>query len=85
MINNLTVEEEDLLASYERGEWQSINNLQEEMNSYSQAATAWMKEHHTISLTLPEHEFERFQQKVTSLGSSSQTVLMNLIHQFITQ
>jgi len=85
MINNLTVEEEDLLASYERGEWQSINNLQEEMNSYSQAPTAWMKEHHTISLTLPEHEFEQFQQKVTSLGSSSQTVLMNLIHQFITQ
>jgi len=85
MINNLTSEEEDILASYERDEWQSINNLQEEMNSYRQAAAAWMKQHHTISLTLPEQEFEQFQQKVLSTGLSSQTILTNLIRQFITQ
>jgi hypothetical protein len=34
MINNLTEEEEDILASYERGEWQSVKNLQEEMDFY---------------------------------------------------
>ncbi|PZO44158.1 MAG: hypothetical protein DCF19_02845 [Pseudanabaena frigida] len=83
MINNLTSEEEDIIASYERDEWQSINNLQEEMHSYRQAAAAWMKKHHTISLTLPEQEFEQFQQKALSKGVSSQTVLMNLIRQFI--
>ncbi len=83
MINNLTAEEEDILASYERGEWQSVKNLQEEMDSYRQSATAWMQKNHTISLTLPEQEFEQFQQKVLSTGESSQTVLINLIRQFI--
>ncbi|WP_271255011.1 hypothetical protein [Pseudanabaena sp. Chao 1811] len=43
MINNLTAEEEDILDSYERGEWQSIDNLQEELNAYRQAAATWMK------------------------------------------
>lgn len=83
MINNLTAEEEDILDSYERGEWQSIDNLQEEMNAYQQAAAAWMKNNHTISLTLPEEEFEQFQKKALSTGVSSQTVLINLIRQFI--
>jgi len=83
MINNLTAEEEDILDSYERGEWQSIDNLQEEMNAYRQAAANWMKNNHTISLTLPEEEFEQFQKKALSTGASSQTVLINLIRQFI--
>ncbi len=83
MINNLTAEEEDILASYERGEWQSIDHLQEEMNAYRQAAAAWMKKNHTISLTLPEQEFEQFQKKALSTGASSQTILINLIRQFI--
>jgi len=83
MINNLTAEEEDILDSYERGEWQSIDNLQEEMNAYRQAASTWMKNNHTISLTLPEEEFEQFQKKALSTGASSQTVLINLIRQFI--
>lgn len=82
MINNLTAEEEDILDSYERGEWQSIDNLQEEMNAYRQAA-AWMNKNYTISLTLPEEEFEQFQKKALSTGASSQTVLINLIRQFI--
>ncbi|WP_286396403.1 hypothetical protein [Pseudanabaena mucicola] len=43
MINNLTAEEEDILDSYERDEWKSIDNLQEEMNAYRQAAAAWME------------------------------------------
>jgi predicted DNA binding CopG/RHH family protein len=83
MINNLTAEEEDILASYERDEWKSIDNLQEEMNAYRQAASAWIKQNHTISLTLPEEEFEQFQKKALSTGASSQTILINLIRQFI--
>lgn len=79
MINNLTAEEEDILDSYERDEWKSIDNLQEEMNAYRQAAAAWMEKNHTISLTLPEQEFEQFQKKALSTGVSSQTVLINLI------
>jgi predicted DNA binding CopG/RHH family protein len=83
MINNLTAEEEDILASYERDEWQSVSNLQEEMDSYRQAAAAWLKKHHTITLTLPENEFEQFQQKILTTGTSSQAVLISLIRQFI--
>ncbi|MBD2190132.1 hypothetical protein [Pseudanabaena mucicola] len=83
MFNNLTEEEEDILASYERSEWQSVKNLQEEIDFYRKSAAAWMQKHHTISLTLPEQEFEQFQQKALSTGASSQTVLINLIRQFI--
>ena len=53
------------------------------MDSYRQSATAWMQKNHTISLTLPKQEFEQFQQKALSTGASSQTVLINLIRQFI--
>lgn len=83
MINNLTEEEEDILTSYERGEWQSIEHLQEEMNAYRQAAAAWMAKNYTISFTLPKQEFEQFQKKALSTGSSSQAILINLIRQFI--
>ncbi|MCA6606121.1 MAG: hypothetical protein IM533_17100, partial [Pseudanabaena sp. M007S1SP1A06QC] len=53
------------------------------LNAYRQAAAAWMEKNHTISLTLPEQEFEQFQKKALSTGVSSQTVLINLIRQFI--
>ena len=83
MINNLTEEEENILASYELGEWQSIDNLQEEMNAYQQAAAVWTGKNYTINLILPEQEFQQFQKKALSTGSSSQTILINLIRQFI--
>ena len=35
---NLTKEEKDLLASYERGEWRSIKNLKSQMNRYQTMA-----------------------------------------------
>jgi len=36
----LDPEEQDLLDSYERGEWRSVPNLEQEMQRYQQAAQA---------------------------------------------
>ena len=37
---NLDAEEQDILDSYERGEWQSVPNVEQELKRYQQIAQA---------------------------------------------
>ncbi len=76
--------DEDILDSFERGEWRSVTKLQSEVRRYQEYASSWLEVNRLVSLTLPAHDFERLKQKAGEAGISYQALVANLVRQFVT-
>lgn len=48
----LDTEEEELLASYEADEWQSVGNLEEKTQTYSEYASATFKKDRRVNIRI---------------------------------
>jgi predicted DNA binding CopG/RHH family protein len=77
-------EDKEILASYEGGEWRSVSNLQREIRRYQKYAQSWIEDNALVFLTLPADDFERLKRKAKQTGIPYQTLLTNLVHQFVT-
>ena len=77
-------EEKEFLESYERGEWHSVSNLQREIERYQEYAASWLEKNMLVYLTLSADDFEMPKQKASGAGVPYQTLLTNLVHQFVT-
>lgn len=77
-------EDKEFLESYERGEWYSVSNLQREIKRYQEYAASWLEKNMSVYLTLPADDFEMLKQKASRAGVPYQTLLTNLVHQFVT-
>lgn len=76
-------EEEDILESYEAGEWQSVGKLQREVRRYQDYAATWLEANRLISLTLSAADYERLKQKAGEAGMSYQALIANLVRQYV--
>ncbi len=52
----LDAEEQDILNSVEKGEWQSVANLQQEIEQYQRHAQAYMQSIQKITIELPSRD-----------------------------
>jgi predicted DNA binding CopG/RHH family protein len=75
--------ERDLLESVERGEWQSIANLQEEIERYQRHAQAYMQSIQKITIELPSSDVASLQELATSSGVSIPLLVSSIIHQYV--
>ena len=75
--------ERELLESVERGEWQSIANLQEEIERYQRHAQAYMQSIQKITIELPSSDVASLQELATSSGVSIPLLVSNIIHQYV--
>ena len=78
------LEDKNILASYEGGEWQSVGDLQREIRRYQKYAQSWIEDNALVFLTLPADDFERLKRKAKQAGIPYQTLLTNRVHQFVT-
>lgn len=76
-------EERDLLAAFERDEWQSLPNLAQELESYRQYATATIARHRSLHIKLEADDFARLQQQAQAAGLSRETFIEQIVHQYI--
>jgi predicted DNA binding CopG/RHH family protein len=85
MVKNfkLEAEERELLNSYERGEWQSMSALPEKLMQYQTHATAALEAEGLVSIILSKEDLKAVQQKATEAGVSYQTLIANIVHQFV--
>ena len=83
MSNAIDPEEQDLLESFERGEWQPVANVAEEIKRYQAYAVATLSSNKTISLHLPPEDFAAIQQKASAQGVSSENFIVNILRQFV--
>ena len=76
-------EDKELLESYERGEWHGVSNLRREIKRYQEHATNWLEKNNLVYITLPADDFEILKRKAQRAGIPYQTLLTNLVRQFV--
>jgi len=81
--SKLDREEQELLSSYERGEWQSIPTVKDEIQKYRAYAAATMKKNRLVSIDLSPEDFEEIQQKAQEQGIPYHALIAKIVHEFV--
>lgn len=76
-------EEQEFLDSYERGDWQSMDRLQEKIQQYQGYAIATLEKKGLVSIILPPEDIKAIQHKASEAGMSYQTLIAKIVHQFV--
>ena len=79
----LDAEEKELLASYEADEWQSVGNVEEEVQTYSEYATATFKKDRRINIRISSKDLEALQKRALEEGLPYQTLIASILHKFV--
>jgi len=79
----LDAEEQDILESVERGEWQSIPNLQQEIERYRLHARTHLSSIQRITVDLPPNDVESLQKIAERSDTSVSLLVASVIHQFV--
>lgn len=81
--NDLTLQEQELLASVENDEWLSVSNLEKEVKRYQSYAKAQLGELEEIKIEIPAQDIQFLQALATQAETPFQTMIANLLHQFV--
>lgn len=81
--HKLNTEEKDLLASYEADEWQSVDNIEQEMESYKEYATATFKKDRRVNIRISSKDLEALQKRALEEGLPYQTLIASVLHKYI--
>jgi predicted DNA binding CopG/RHH family protein len=77
-------DEDDILESYEGGEWASVANVEAEKRRYQEAARFSMKKDRRVNIRLSSHDLEAIQRLAIEEGLPYQTLLSSIIHRYAT-
>jgi len=75
--------EEDILTSFERGEWQSVPNLKAEISRYAASATATLSKDKRINIRLSSRDLEDVQTRAAEEGMPYQTLIASVLHKYV--
>ncbi|NNM58314.1 MAG: hypothetical protein HKM04_00655, partial [Legionellales bacterium] len=75
----LDPEEQELLESVERGEWKSVDNLEEEMSFAKEAAVNFLRKDERITLRISSGDLARLKQKAAYKGLPYQTFIASIL------
>jgi len=75
--------EEDILASFERGEWQSVPDLKDEIARYASSAAATLIKDKRINIRLSSRDLEDIQTRAAEEGMPYQTLIASVLHKYV--
>lgn len=78
----LDAEEQDLLESYERGEWKSVGNLAQEMALAKEIAINTLRKDARVTLRLSSSDLTRLKEKAAYKGLPYQTFISSVLHEY---
>ncbi len=81
-IFSLDAEEKDLLESVERGEWQSVENIEEEKAFARQAAENYLKKDARLNIRISSNDLSRLKQQAAYKGLPYQTFIASVLHEY---
>ncbi|MFA4924586.1 MAG: hypothetical protein WC557_10380 [Ignavibacteriaceae bacterium] len=79
----LDKEEEDLLESFEKGEWKSINDFEKKKTEYQKIAMNTAERNKRINIRLSEKDLANLKAKSLEEGMPYQTLVSSIIHKYI--
>lgn len=74
--------EEDILDSFEKGEWQSVPNLKDEIERYASSAAATLSKDKRINIRLSSRDLEDIQMRAAEEGMPYQTLIASVLHKY---
>ena len=77
-------EEQELIASVERGEWKSVKDMEKEIAQHRLIARETMKKDQRINVRLTRHDLTSLKTKAAHEGMPYQTLVASLIHKYVT-
>jgi len=80
----LDLEEQELLTSFESGEWQSVPDLAGEIERHGQRARASLKKDRRVNIRLSTMDLEAIQRKAVQEGIPYQTLMASVLHKYVT-
>ena len=83
MKYKLDVEEKDILNSFEKGEWEKIPNMDEEIKRHVEYAKATYRKEKRVNIRISGKDLEMVQRKALEEGIPYQTLIASVIHKYI--
>jgi len=81
---NLDSEEMKLLKSLESGEWNSVNNLEDEIQVHQNIAKSTLKKDKRVNLRMSSKDLEAIKTYAVEEGLPYQTLMSSVLHKFVT-
>lgn len=78
----LDKEEQELLKSFERGEWKTVNNSEEELAFAKEAAANFLRKDARITLRISSSDLQMLKQKAAFKGLPYQTYIASVLHEY---
>ena len=78
----LDTDENELLQSFDKGEWKTVGNLEEEREVARQAATHFMRKDARINIRVSSYDLDRIKRIAANEGLSYQTLIASVLHKF---
>lgn len=80
---NLTDEEQDILDTYEAGEWKPVDDREVEMKTYQEYARATHKKDKRVNIRISSKNLEAIQKRALEEGIPYQTLISSVLHKYI--
>jgi predicted DNA binding CopG/RHH family protein len=81
---NLESEEMELLESLESGEWNSVSNLEDEIQTHQNIAKNTLKKDKRVNLRMSSKDLEAIKTYAVEEGLPYQTLMSSVLHKFVT-
>lgn len=83
MKNNLTKEEREILAGFEKGEWVPAKDQSKRKAELMKYARNTLKKDRRLNIRISERDLTELQRKAVIEGLPYQTYLSSIIHKFL--
>jgi predicted DNA binding CopG/RHH family protein len=83
MKNRLTEEEQEILDSFERGEWVPVRDLSKRKRELIRYARNTLKKDKRLNIRISERDLNELQKKAVSEGLPYQTFVSSIIHKYV--
>jgi len=83
MKSEFSKEELKIVDSIDKGEYRSIENLEEEKKRYSTYASNTVKKDKRVNIRISERDLQSIQRKALEEGIPYQTLISSLLHKYI--
>ena len=81
---NLDKEEQEILDSFERGEWKSVPNVRAEIEKHRKYARKTLKKDKRVNIRIPSKVLEELQAIAIEDGIPYQTLMSSILHRYVT-
>jgi predicted DNA binding CopG/RHH family protein len=78
----LDSEEQEMLESFERGEWKSVDNLAQEMKQAKEVASNTLRKDSRITLRISSGDLVRLKEAAAYKGLPYQTFIASVLHEY---